>query len=312
MDQLPNDRDQLGLFLSGFDSVILANVPADAFSEEQMEVIASNTREQGCGLVMVGGPDSFGAGGWQKTPVEKALPVDCDIQSLEVQDKSGLVLIMHASEMADGNMWQVKVAKLAIQKLSPIDMVGVIYYGPGRHVWHIPFQLVGDDGNRNRLLRLVSSMNPGDMPDVDPALRLAHKALTAPEHDLAKRHIIFISDGDHWTAGLTELNKLRTARITCTTVCITSHGPGEIAKMKQMADYLKGRAYAPTNGNQLPAIYTKETRLISQSFIHLPKRGSTRACGHPAGRWKASGTCRSCSATFGQLRNVRRQSRTPS
>jgi len=46
--------------------------------------------------------DSFGAGGWQETPVEKALPVDCDIKSLKVAGKGGLVLIFHSSEIAEG------------------------------------------------------------------------------------------------------------------------------------------------------------------------------------------------------------------
>ena len=79
VNSLPKESTLLNAFLSGFDCVILANVPADKLSDSQQEMIASNTREQGCGLIMVGGPDSFGAGGWQKTPVEKALPVDCEI-----------------------------------------------------------------------------------------------------------------------------------------------------------------------------------------------------------------------------------------
>src|SRR5262249_29187675 len=123
------DRDQLAVFLSNFDCVILANVSADQVTEEQQEAIRTNTRDQGCGLVMVGGPDSFGAGGWQNTAVEKALPVDSDIKSLKVQGKGGLVLIMHASEMADGNFWQKKIAKLAIERLGPADEVGVIDFG---------------------------------------------------------------------------------------------------------------------------------------------------------------------------------------
>ena len=85
-------------------------------------MIRSNTHDQGCGLVMIGGPDGFGAGGWQGTPVEKALPVDSDIKALNVQGNGGLVLIMHASEMANGNFWQKKIAKLAIEKLSPADV----------------------------------------------------------------------------------------------------------------------------------------------------------------------------------------------
>ncbi len=77
---------------------------------------------------MIGGRQSFGGGGWQNTEVEKALPVTCDLKSLKVEGKSGLVLIMHASEIAEGNMWQKKIAKLAIEKLSPIDMMGMLYY----------------------------------------------------------------------------------------------------------------------------------------------------------------------------------------
>jgi hypothetical protein len=137
-------RDKLAVFLSNFDSVVLANVAADQISEEQQEVIRSNTHDQGCGLVMIGGPDSYGTGGWQNTPVEKALPVDAEIKSLQVLGKGGLVLIMHASEMADGNMWQKKIAKLAVERLGPGDEVGVIYYD-FEHKWHIKLQPNGEE-----------------------------------------------------------------------------------------------------------------------------------------------------------------------
>ena len=150
------DRDKLAVFLSNFDCVILANVAAEQVSEEQQEMIRSNTHDQGCGLVMIGGPDSFGAGGWQDTPVEKALPVDCEIKSLKVQGKGGLVLIMHASEMADGNFWQKKIAKLAIERLGPADEVGVID-STSASKWHIPLQEIGD--NRDELLAQIDKLH---------------------------------------------------------------------------------------------------------------------------------------------------------
>src|SRR5439155_13532538 len=73
--ELPQAKADLGVFLSNYDCVVLANVPAEEFNEDQQEMIRSNTYDQGCGLVMIGGRDSFGAGGYQGTPVEKALPV---------------------------------------------------------------------------------------------------------------------------------------------------------------------------------------------------------------------------------------------
>ncbi|MCA9228103.1 MAG: VWA domain-containing protein, partial [Planctomycetales bacterium] len=67
--------------LQQFDAVLLADVPrvsgdgAEAltnFSNEQIETLVRNTQQLGCGLVVLGGPNSFGAGGWTNTPLEEA------------------------------------------------------------------------------------------------------------------------------------------------------------------------------------------------------------------------------------------------
>ena len=271
------DNERLATFLTKFDAIILANIPADSLSEDEQKVIRSTVHDQGTGLVMIGGNQSFGAGGWQNTEIEKALPVNMELKSMKIEGKSGLVLIMHASEMAEGNAWQRKIAKLALEKLSPMDMVGQIHYdhgfngGRSGHRWHIGFQEIA--GNRNRLLRLVDSMEPGDMPDVDPAFLMAHKELTNPEYQLGTKHIILISDGDHWDASRQMINKLNTAKITCTTVCITTHGQAEVKKMAAVALATKGRAYHIKDPKELPAIYIRETRLVSQSFVHEDKKG---------------------------------------
>jgi uncharacterized membrane protein len=273
-DQLPQEPAQLAFILSRFDCVILANLPAESLTEEQQKVIRSNTYDQGSGLIMVGGPQSFGAGGWQDTEVEKALPVTADLKSMKIDAKSGLVLIMHASEMAEGNMWQKKIAKIAIEKLSTYDMVGMLYYdwkgaGGGGHTWHIPFQQIA--GRRGAILRLVDSMQPGDMPDAEPALKKAYDALTNPSYGLGTKHIIFISDGDHWEPPRALLQRIKDKKITCTTVCITTHGAAEVQKMKSVADATRGRSYHVTDPKQLPAIYIKESRLVSQSFVYERK-----------------------------------------
>ncbi|MSQ93599.1 MAG: VWA domain-containing protein [Gemmataceae bacterium] len=266
------DNERLATFLSKFDAVFLANVPADFITPEEQQVIRSHVHDQGAGLVMIGGNQSFGAGGWQNTEIEKTLPVNMELKSMKIEGKSGLVLIMHASEMAEGNAWQRKIAKLAIDKLSPMDMLGQIHYdygingGQPGHKWHIPFQEVGT--SRNKLKGLADRMEPGDMPDVDPAFSLAYKELTNPEYKLGTKHIILISDGDHWDASQQMINQLRNAKITVTTVCITTHGQAEITKMGAVARATLGRPYHIKNANELPAIYIKETRLVSQSFVH--------------------------------------------
>src|SRR5262249_1686773 len=136
-----------------------------------------------------------------------------------------------------------KVAKVAIEKLSPLDMVGMLYFdwqGAG-HKWHIPFQQIA--GNKQAILGRVDSMQPGDMPDAEPSLRKARDALADPQHGLGTKHIIFISDGDHWSPPVAVLKDIRLKKITCTTVCITSHGQAEYARMEQVAQLTKGRNY---------------------------------------------------------------------
>jgi hypothetical protein len=225
---------------------------------------------------MIGGPDSFGPGGYQSTPVEAALPVDCEIKALKAAGKGGLVLIMHASEMADGNKWQKDIAKLAIQRLGPVDMVGVTQYGFGGNgvSWQIPFQTVGED--RGRLLSKIDSMMPGDMPDFDPFLQAAADTLSDKKYDLSVKHCILISDGDpnYSGPGQTAVKKMADNGATCTTVGVATHGGAEKTRLKAIAGGTRdangkaGNFYDVTNPNQLPAIYIKESRRVSQSFIY--------------------------------------------
>jgi hypothetical protein len=190
---------------------------------------------------------------------------------MKVTGKGGLVLIFHASEIADGNMWQTKIGKLAVEKLSPVDMLGVLLWdygraGGGGTSWHIPFQSIGN--KKTAMIRQIDKMSPGDMPDCNPSFKMALEQLTNPKFELAKRHVIFISDGDHWTADPTLLGRFKAAQITCTTVCVTSHGQPEILRMSNVARDTGGKFYNVTSPKQLPEIYTKEVRTVSQSWIY--------------------------------------------
>jgi uncharacterized membrane protein len=278
-DDLPQNRAELAVFLSNYDCVILANVPASdvqegkvgerppgTITEEQQEVIRSNTYDQGCGLIMIGGDYAFGAGGWQGTPVEKALPVDCDIKSLKVAGKGGLVLIMHACEMADGNTWEKRIAQLALKKLAPTDEFGVIQWN-GTTTWHIKLNPVGDEENRAKISRQIDRMTPSDMPEFDTGLKMAHKELTDPARNLATKHVIIISDGDPaHTPGL--LTTLKDSKVTVTTVGIATHGAPSDQNLAAIARGTGGRYYNVKSSKALPAIYTKESRLVSQAFVY--------------------------------------------
>ena len=79
--------------------------------------------------------EAFGAGGWTGSELEKAMPVDFKIKNAKVQAVGALALIMHASEMADGNHWQKVICKSAIEQLGPSDLAGVLHWNFQGDAW---------------------------------------------------------------------------------------------------------------------------------------------------------------------------------
>ena len=67
--------------LQNYDAVILANVPrgCGGLDDEQQKMLASYVHDMGGGLVMIGGDQTFGAGGWGGSKLEEVLPVNMDI-----------------------------------------------------------------------------------------------------------------------------------------------------------------------------------------------------------------------------------------
>jgi uncharacterized membrane protein len=260
-DPLPTDLAQL----QPYDSVILANVPKEAFTESQHQLLASNCHDMGAGLVMLGGSDSFGAGGWMNTPIEKALPVDMQIKAIKVQGIGAMALIMHATEIPEGNYWQKVIAKSAINALSSYDSVGLLHF-EGQEAWLFTMRPIGS--GRNSMLRAIDRMTPGDMPAFDPLLQMAMKGLNTVK-DAMTKHIVIITDGDPAPPTAALVNQLVQTKITVTTILTAAHGndPGALQVMRNLAQRTKGRFYNVTNPKALPRIYQKEARSISRPLI---------------------------------------------
>ncbi|MDB5351623.1 MAG: putative rane protein, partial [Planctomycetota bacterium] len=260
-DQLPSDIAQL----QPYDTVILGNVPKDSFTEDQIKILESNCHDMGAGLVMLGGPNSFGAGGWMNTPVEKALPVDMQIKAMKVMGKSALVMVMHASEIPEGNYWQKVVSQEALKTLSPYDYAGMLHW-EGQEAWLFTLQPIGE--KKGTMLRAIDKMTPGDMPDVDPSLIMGINALKA-KTDAMTKHFIVISDGDPTPPTRGVINQLVANKITVTSILVASHGGDRVGPtwMQDLATKTKGRFYNVTNPRALPRIYQKEARLISRPLI---------------------------------------------
>ena len=267
--------------LQAFDAVILANVPRSSgddaqavasFSDQQIQLLVRSTEQMGCGLVMLGGPNSFGAGGWSNTEIEKAMPVDFQINNATIRAVGALALIMHASELADGNYWQKEVARQAILALGPMDYCGLLHwdYGGDKWLWGDAsgngIMRVGD--RRNLMLARLGRMSPGDMPEFDPGLK---KTLAAFHNvNASVKLAIVISDGDPTPPSLTTVMAYQRAGISVSTVAIGAHGPAGHKTLQDLADGTGGRYYRVTNPKALPKIYVNEVRRVSRPLVFEP------------------------------------------
>ncbi len=271
--------------LQNYDAVVLANVSrgAGGLDDEQQSMLAAYVHDMGGGLVMIGGKDAFGAGGWGGSKLEEVLPVNMDIPAQRQMPKGALVLVMHSCEMPDGtgNYWGEQCALKAIETLSYRDEVGVISYawGNGGSRWEYALAQKGDG---TRVNSAVKSMQIGDMPSFDDSIDLAVNGRNGTggllQSDARQKHIIVISDGDPQAPNATLMQTIKDKKITISTVSVYPHDisdKGLPPTMQAMARQTEGRAYGPINANpnQLPQIFIKEASVVRRSLIFEDKNG---------------------------------------
>ncbi len=263
--------------LQTYDCVVLGNVPrssgSDAnsvtsFSDEQVRMLVRNTEQFGCGLIMLGGEDSFGAGGWANSELEEAMPIHFRVENARVRAVGALAMIMHASEMAQGNHWQKIIAREAIRPLGAMDYCGMIHWGPGKEEWLWKKNgrgLVPVGQARQQMMLAVDKMTPGDMPQFDPGMQLALTGFNQVR--AAVKHMIIISDGDPSPPSKKTIQNFQAQKIKVSTVAVGAHGGVGHQTLKDIATQTGGNYYVVTNPKALPRIFQIEARRVARPLI---------------------------------------------
>lgn len=286
IDQFPNNIIEL----QNYDAIVLANVPhgAGGIDPNQDKMIATYVHDMGGGLVMIGGDESFGAGGWQNTETEKVLPVDMEIPAQRQVGKGALVLIMHSCEMPQGNYWGEQCGIKAADALSEHDEIGVISYnwgggggvnGAGGSQWDFNLQERGDG---SAVKAAIKNMKLGDMPSFDDSLNVALNGINGigglKNSNARHKHVTIISDGDPAAPNGNLVAQYQAAKVSVSTVTVYPHMTGASGRpptMDDIANQLKGKSYGPidSNPNQLPQIFIKEATVVRRSLIHEDNAG---------------------------------------
>ncbi|MBI1291342.1 VWA domain-containing protein [bacterium] len=256
--------------LQKYDTLVLSNMAAGDMSQAQMQMIERAVHDLGLGLIMIGGENSFGAGGYNDTPIEKALPVRMDIKQKKILPNGALAIVLHTCEIPSGNAWAKEISIASLNVLSAQDYFGIAYLGSDtfggsytdRWAWEPGLQQVGD---KRAMRNTIKGVAPLDMMSFDPTLRLAAKALS--EVKAQTKHIVVISDGDPSPPDQDVVNSIRNQGITVSAVAIAPHSGMTVDTLEQMAYWGGGNFYYPKTSSELPRIFTKEATVVRKSLI---------------------------------------------
>ncbi|MEM0983768.1 MAG: hypothetical protein AAGI17_07455 [Planctomycetota bacterium] len=251
--------------LNAYEAVVITNQPSAAFTYQQQEELRRYIEDSGGGLLMTGGPDAFGAGGWIGSPIEDALPIRLDPPNKRQMPRGALALVVHSVEAPRGTYWGKQTANAAVDVLSSRDLVGIVeFQGIGGTDWVYPISPVGD---RTAVRRAINNLQFGDMPSFDPSMRLALADLSAV--NAGQKHVIVISDGDP-SLNRSILGDFRNAGISISTVGVFPHSAGDFRSLQTMANATGGQFYGINNNAQLatlPQIFIKEAQTVRRTLI---------------------------------------------
>ncbi|MEM9159428.1 MAG: VWA domain-containing protein [Verrucomicrobiota bacterium] len=266
--------------LSGISVLILNNIPANRLPSEFMKAVDFFVRNQGGGLMMVGGRYSFGSGGYYGSAIQDLIPVSMELKEEHkklavamsiVVDRSGS---MSAGVPGMAGMTKMDLANAgaaqATALLGELDAISYLAVDTNPHLM-VPLTEVGP--NRESIImriRRVASMGGGIY--VYEGLKAGWEQLQRSQH--GQRHLVLFSDSRD-TEEPGEYEKLIEEMVANkTTISVIAMGdPGDVHAdlLRDIAERGKGRIFFNSNPEDLPALFSQETVAVARSaFIEDP------------------------------------------
>ncbi len=263
--------------LSAASAVILNNVHASRFQEEFLDALPFFVKEQGGGLMMVGGKNSFGSGGYFESSVDELLPVSMELKEEDRKLAVAMAIVMDRSgsmSASVGGSTKMDLANSgaarALELLGDMDALTVYAVDTAAHEI-MPLVRVGSQ--RQRLasaIRRIQSTGGGIY--VRTGLEAGWNQLKgAPQ---GQKHIILFSDAadSEEQQGVPALvQRMTSVGATVSVIALGQPTDPDAAFLEQTAQQGGGRVFFTTDAGNLPKIFAQETVSVSRSaFLEEP------------------------------------------
>ncbi len=270
--QKPEDADWSLDTLAGFSGIVLENVSANKITERGMEALSAWVKETGAGLMMTGGKNSYGSGGYFKSPLEPLLPVSMELRQEHRKLSLAIVVAMDRSGSMSapvaGGRVKMDLANLAavqvLDLLGPTDEFGVVAVDSSSHI-------IADvkpvEGNAAKIRRDIL------MVDVGGGGIFVYEALSTAADMLLKakagtRHIILFADAaDSEEPGAYRelLQQCEQAGITVSVIGLGKETDSDAELLRDIAKRGNGQIYFTESAEELPRLFAQDTIVVARS-----------------------------------------------
>ena len=248
--QLPTKLEEL----AGYDAVVLSEVTAAQLREPFMSLVREYVDKLGGGLVMLGGPSSFGVGGYFKSPLEEVLPVRLRAPDEEEKQSAAVALVLDRSgSMAGEKLEMAKSAAVATAEvLGRNDHIGVYAFDSEAKVVAPMTRLT----SMATVAGQIGALTAGGGTNLEPALQAAREALRRVKARV--KHMIIMTDGQTSGGGYeTVASACRAEGMTISTVAL---GDGAHSGLLQaIAAAGGGQSYTTLTPDGITRIFTQDT-----------------------------------------------------
>ena len=267
--------------LRQYGVVVLANVPRDDlrahFTDEQIHLLVRYVHELGRGLILVGGPDSFAAGGWTNSELEEISPVvfDPDLAGLNIS--GALIFVLDGSRLPESVRWQRAAPREAMKITGNRDYFDVLYVD-GTEKW-----MGGHDDDlprlgavREQLIQKIDAASMGNVVSLDSSLRKVLGVLSKVA--VPVKRVVIVSDGSPAPPSAETVQILRESRVNVSAITSATSGNDTL---KNVASQTGGRYFVVKNPAVLPRVCRSVARSIQVPHRYEATLDVNRATRHP-------------------------------
>jgi len=259
--------------LSGYSSVLIENVSANEIGPGGMEVLRAWVQHSAAGLMLTGGRNGFGLGGYFGSPLDPILPVSMELRrehrkfavAIAVAlDRSGSMAMSAGpgrTKMDLANLGAVQV----LDMLSDTDEFGVVAVDSSPHVIVDMGSVASRRGQRGRILG-IDSMGGGIF--IYEALTAASKMLLQSQAGV--RHIILFADAadsEEPGAYADLLEKCRGAQITVSVVGLGTRADCDARLLEDIARRGNGRCFFTAVASEIPRLFAQDTFSVARNAL---------------------------------------------